>query len=81
MRLEDLIIFNRQYKYCFFIPGIMENELSLEQLNKIANEYGTPLYVYNADKIVTQYKRLTTAFQSDKVRFFMPVSRLPILIF
>ena len=48
----------------------MEHELSLEQLNKIANEYGTPLYVYNADKIVTQYKRLTTAFRSDKVRFF-----------
>jgi diaminopimelate decarboxylase len=48
----------------------MEHELSLEQLNKIASEYGTPLYVYNADKIVTQYKRLTTAFHSDKVRFF-----------
>lgn len=48
----------------------MEHELSLEQLNKIANEYGTPLYIYNADKIVAQYKRLTTAFQSEKVRFF-----------
>lgn len=48
----------------------MGNELSLAQLNDIANEYGTPLYVYNADKIVTQYKRLTTAFGSDKVRFF-----------
>ncbi|MGN7785635.1 diaminopimelate decarboxylase [Niabella sp. 22666] len=48
----------------------MEHELSLEQLNEIASEYGTPLYVYNADKIVTQYKRLTTAFHSEKVRFF-----------
>lgn len=48
----------------------MGNELSLEQLHEIANEYGTPLYVYNADKIVTQYKRLTTAFHNDKVRFF-----------
>ena len=48
----------------------MEHELSLEQLNEIANEYGTPLYVYNADKIAAQYKRLTTAFHSDKVRFF-----------
>lgn len=48
----------------------MGNELSLEQLNKIANEYGTPLYVYNADKIIIQYKRLTTAFHSNKVRFF-----------
>lgn len=48
----------------------MGNELSLTQLNEIANEYGTPLYVYNGDKIATQYKRLTAAFKSDKVRFF-----------
>ncbi len=48
----------------------MGNELSLTQLNDIAGQYGTPLYVYNGDKIAAQYKRLTAAFKSDKVRFF-----------
>ncbi|GAB3429958.1 diaminopimelate decarboxylase [Niabella aquatica] len=48
----------------------MENVLSPLQLTEIANEYGTPVYVYNADKITAQYKRLTTAFNSNKVRFF-----------
>ncbi|WP_412984409.1 diaminopimelate decarboxylase [Pontimicrobium sp. IMCC45349] len=37
-----------------------------QQLLKIANEYGSPLYVYNAQKIESQYKRLTNAF--DKVK-------------
>ncbi|MFT4093746.1 MAG: diaminopimelate decarboxylase [Niabella sp.] len=48
----------------------MVKELSGEQLLQIANEYDTPLYVYDADKIKDQYKRLATAFKSDKVRFF-----------
>lgn len=30
---------------------------------KIADEFGTPVYVYDADKIVSQYKRLTEAFK------------------
>ncbi len=29
----------------------------------VANEYGSPVYVYDADKIVKQYKRLTGAFK------------------
>ena len=48
----------------------MEHVLSHAQLTEISNEFGTPLYVYNADKIAAQYSRLTTAFNSDKVRFF-----------
>ncbi len=36
----------------------MENEYLL----KLAEKYGSPLYVYNADKIESQYKRLTNAF-------------------
>lgn len=48
----------------------MLKELTSEQLVQIANEFGTPLYVYNADKIADQYNRLTNAFRSDKVRFF-----------
>ncbi len=48
----------------------MADFLNNEQLVQIANEFGTPLYIYNADKIETQYKRLTNAFNNDKVRFF-----------
>lgn len=48
----------------------MATELSTALLQQIANEYGTPVYVYDADKIKEQYKRLITAFNTDKVRFF-----------
>ncbi|QNM86491.1 diaminopimelate decarboxylase [Polaribacter pectinis] len=34
------------------------------QLLELANKYGSPLYVYDTDKIETQYKRLTGAFNS-----------------
>jgi diaminopimelate decarboxylase len=37
-----------------------------EQLLKIAKEYGSPVYVYDAEKIIAQYKRLTNAFKSIK---------------
>ncbi len=48
----------------------MTDQLSREQLLQSANEFGTPLYVYNADKIEMQYNRLTSAFNNNKTRFF-----------
>lgn len=48
----------------------MEQHLSNEQLTAIAAEYGTPVYIYNADKITAQYQTLTTAFAGQRVRFF-----------
>jgi diaminopimelate decarboxylase len=48
----------------------MKEQLSNEQLIQIANKYSTPLYVYNADKIEAQYKKLTTAFQAHPTKFF-----------
>jgi len=33
-----------------------------ETLLQLANKYGSPLYVYDTDKIASQYKRLTNAF-------------------
>lgn len=36
------------------------------QLLKITEDYGSPLYVYDAEKIVSQYKRLTDAFRDVK---------------
>ena len=37
-------------------------------LLSIANEFGTPVYVYDADTIVNQYKRLTKAFEPLHVK-------------
>lgn len=48
----------------------MSSFLSNEQLRNIAAEYGTPLYVYNADRITEQFQQLQQAFNSDKVSFF-----------
>ncbi|MFV0606037.1 MAG: diaminopimelate decarboxylase [Niabella sp.] len=48
----------------------MAEQLTNEQLLQAANTFGTPLYVYNADKIKIQYNKLTTAFNSNKVKFF-----------
>jgi diaminopimelate decarboxylase len=35
-------------------------------LLKIANDFGNPIYVYDSEKIVSQYKRLTSAFKQVK---------------
>ena len=39
---------------------MMENK----DLQKIADTFGAPVYVYDADKIISQFQRLTTAFGS-----------------
>ena len=36
------------------------------QLVELANKYGSPLYVYDTDKIKSQYNRLTNAFSTVK---------------
>ena len=48
----------------------MYQPLSNEQLNAVANEYGTPVYVYHAEKIADQYSKLTEAFKSHPTKFF-----------
>lgn len=48
----------------------MEQHLSDAQLLDLAQEFGTPLYVYNADKITEQYHKLTNAFAGQNVRIF-----------
>src|ERR1700735_1743667 len=48
----------------------MSQVLSHEQLNAIANEFGTPVYVYHAERITEQYKKLTDAFAKTDTRFF-----------
>lgn len=48
----------------------MSQQLSNEQLIAAAQEFGTPLYVYNADNITAQYQRLTSAFAQTDTKFF-----------
>lgn len=48
----------------------MSKELTAAQLVQIAHQYGTPLYVYDADKIKEQYNKLSAAFNHEKVRIF-----------
>lgn len=46
-----------------------------EELLKIANEFGTPVYVYDTQKIAEQYKKLTSSFD-EKTRFFYAAKAL-----
>lgn len=44
--------------------------ISNEQFIEIAKTYGTPVYVYDADYITTQYQQLSNAFANSNARFF-----------
>ena len=46
------------------------SSLSHQQLNEIAESFGTPVYVYHAEHIAAQYKKLTDAFAETDTRFF-----------
>ena len=43
----------------------MSQKLSKEQLIKIADEFGTPVYVYHAERISEQYDKLKNAFVNN----------------
>lgn len=45
-------------------------QLSHEQLVAIAEEFGTPVYIYDAKKIEEQYNKLQNAFSQTHTRFF-----------
>jgi diaminopimelate decarboxylase len=48
----------------------MTQRLSNSQLVQIASRFGTPLYVYHAEKIKEQYLKLTQAFRNTNTVFF-----------
>lgn len=48
----------------------MTEKLTNEFLLQVANEFGTPLYVYHAEKIKEQYEKLTSAFSILDTKFF-----------
>src|SRR5260221_13268957 len=54
----------------------MSPQLSHQQLEQIANEFGTPLYVYHAEKIKEQYNRLQAAFSNSDTKFFYAAKAL-----
>ena len=48
----------------------MSEKLSKKQLINIATEFGTPVYVYHAEKIAEQYQKLKQAFKKSDSKFF-----------
>lgn len=48
----------------------MNASLSYDQLKLAANTYGTPLYVYHAEKIAQQYQDLFKHFDANSTRIF-----------
>jgi diaminopimelate decarboxylase len=45
-------------------------DLSNQQLCSIASQFGTPLYLYNTDRIALQYAQLQQAFSGTRTRIF-----------
>lgn len=54
----------------------MTNTISNELLIQIAEQFGTPVYVYHAEKIKEQYQRLLNAFSTTDTRFFYAAKSL-----
>ncbi|MFI5187279.1 MAG: diaminopimelate decarboxylase [Chitinophagales bacterium] len=48
----------------------MSQSLTRQQLLDIANKFGTPVYIYQAEKIKEQYEKLLSAFSIIDTRFF-----------
>lgn len=48
----------------------MSQKLSSAYLLELANEFGTPLYVYHAEKIKEQYQKLQSSFTECNAHFF-----------
>lgn len=48
----------------------MSQILSKEQLVNIATKFGTPVYIYHAERIAEQYKKLQQAFTGCDAQFF-----------
>ncbi len=48
----------------------MYQPVTREQLLAVANEFGTPVYVYHAEKIAQQFHKLQEAFKGHPTKFF-----------
>lgn len=54
----------------------MPEQLSDQVLQQIAEQYGTPVYVYHAEKIKEQFDRLKNAFRETDAKFFYAAKAL-----
>jgi diaminopimelate decarboxylase len=54
----------------------MSLQLSAEQLQQIARQFGTPVYVYHAERIKDQYDKLLSAFDGVDAKFFYAAKAL-----
>jgi diaminopimelate decarboxylase len=54
----------------------MSLQLSPEQLKDISREFGTPVYVYHAERIKEQYDKLLNAFEGVDTKFFYAAKAL-----
>jgi diaminopimelate decarboxylase len=54
----------------------MPQTLSQQQLVDLAERFGTPLYVYHAEKIKEQYQKLTSGFSVIDTKFFFACKAL-----
>jgi diaminopimelate decarboxylase len=77
MMKVDMIVMVFCLLACFTASGLHAQHTSTgrfshQQLIDLAEEYGTPLYVYDGDLIVDKYHRFTTAFtqQYPKVKVY-----------
>ena len=54
----------------FFTMDLKNSRYTMQglDLTKVANEFGTPVYVYDADKIKRQYEHLVTSFPGVDLR-------------
>ncbi len=50
--------------------------MTQKDLLSVAEEFGSPVYVYDAEKIISQYKRLTRAFKVNELRIHYAVKAL-----
>lgn len=50
--------------------------MTQKDLLSVAEEFGSPVYVYDAEKIKSQYKRLTDAFKVNELRIHYAVKAL-----
>lgn len=75
---RGLSILKHDLLFCMFQPlthlcanmQLENNQYKLAGVNllEVAEEFGTPLYVYSADKIAEQYKKLSSAFKGVDVK-------------
>jgi diaminopimelate decarboxylase len=64
-------------RFCIYVIfANMSLDLSSQQLMAIAQQFGTPVYVYHAEKIGSQYKKLQAAFKETDTKFFYAAKAL-----